>query len=300
MTFMADKKLVEDTKTKNQHYVPQFYLKKFCNSKSKLCVYDKINKKYIETIPKSICYEKYLYEYEANDSLMSNGKHIMPNDIEKIYADEEGKYSALLDTIINRMDKQINPNALILKSNELDLLRSFVNNLLVRNPVSMKLFLTDEYYENFIKILKKNGDDEVINDIFKLLELGSPEGFEKAIFKKMYLNTNKSNCKVFTLKPYIEEMSFVFLKSESESFITSSFPVRKAIMKDNQDYFDSLYFPLSPKYAINFFHDKTSDRNRIRTIDKEMTNKLNIWMAMDLDNRFLISNKKENISIIVK
>lgn len=297
---MADKNTVKANKTIKQHYVPQFYLKKFCNSNSKLYVYDKEKQNYFKATPKDICFEKNLYEYEENNSLLGGGKPILTNDIENIYADEEGKYSALLDTIINRMDKQINPNALILKSNELDLLRSFVNNLLVRNPVSMKLFLTDEYYENFIKILKKNGDDEVINDIFKLLELGSPEGFEKAIFKKMYLNTNKSNCKVFTLKPYIEEMSFVFLKSESESFITSSFPVRKAIMKDNQDYFDSLYFPLSPKYAINFFHDKTSDRNRIRTIDKEMTNKLNIWMAMDLDNRFLISNKKENISIIVK
>lgn len=297
---MADKKLVEDTKTKNQHYVPQFYLKKFCNLKSKLCVFDKEKQQYFETIPKNICYEIYLYEYEANDSLMSNGKHIMPNDIENVYANEEGKYSALLNTIIDRMDKQINPNALILKSSELDLLSNFVNNLLVRNPVSMKLFLTEDFYKNFINILKENGDDEVINDMFKLLGLGSPEGFEKAIGKKMYLDTNKSNCKVFTLKPYIEEMSFVFLKSESESFITSNFPVRKEIMKDNQHYFDSLYFPLSPKYAINFFHDKTIDRNRLRTIDKEMTNKLNIWMTMDLDNRFLISNKKENISKVIK
>ena len=297
---MADKNTVKANKTITQHYVPQFYLKKFCNSNSKLYVYDKEKQNYFKATPKDICFEKNLYEYEANNSLLGGGKPILPNDIENIYADEEGKYSALLDTIINRMDEQINPNALILNSDEVDLLCSFVNNLLVRNPLSIKLVLTDDYYENSTNTLKKSGKDEVINDIFKLLGLGNPESLKKAIFKKIYLDTDKSKSKAFTLKPYIKEMSFVFLKSESESFITSSFPVRKAIMKDNQDYFDSLYFPLSPKYAINFFHDKTSDRNRIRTIDNEMTKKLNIWMAMDLDNRFLISNKKENISIIIK
>ena len=210
---MADKNTVKANKTIKQHYVPQFYLKKFCNSNSKLYVYDKEKQNYFKATPKDICFEKNLYEYEANNSLLGGGKPILPNDIENIYADEEGKYSALLDTIINRMDEQINPNALILNSDEVDLLCSFVNNLLVRNPLSIKLVLTDDYYENFTNTLKKSGKDEVINDIFKLLGLGNPESLKKAIFKKIYLDTDKSKSKAFTLKPYIKEMSFVFLKS---------------------------------------------------------------------------------------
>lgn len=295
---MADKNTVKANKTIKQHYVPQFYLKKFCNSNSKLYVYDKEKQNYFEATPKDICFEKNLYEYEENNSLLGGGKPILPNDIENIYADEEGKYSALLDTIINRMDEQINQNALILNSDEVDLLIDFVANLIIRHPKSMDENLTLDNYNDFCDVLNESGAETIISGIFNLLKLGEYEWLNKTIFKKYYLNSNNLENNSFSIKPFIKNMSFVFLKTENSEFVTSNFPARIEITND--DIFDSIYFPLSPKYAVNFFSSKTSDRNRIRTIDKETTNKLNIWMAVDSDNRFLISNKKENISIIVK
>lgn len=295
---MADKNTVKANKTIKQHYVPQFYLRKFCNSNSKLYVYDKEKQNYFTASPKDICFEKNLYEYEANNSLLCDGKPILPNDIENIYADKEGKYSSLLDTIINCMDKQINTNAIILNSDEVDLLIDFVANLIIRHPKSMDENLTLDNYNDFCSILNESGAEAIISDVFNLLKLGENEWLNKTIFKKYYLNSSELKNNYFSVKPFIENMSFVFLKSENSGFITSNFPVRIEI--SNDDIFNSIYFPLSPKYAVNFFSSKTSDRNRIRQIDKEMTKKLNIWMAMDLDNRFLISNKKENIAKVFK
>lgn len=295
---MADKNTVKANKTIKQHYVPQFYLKKFCNSNSKLYVYDKEKQNYFEATPKDICFEKNLYEYEENNSLLGGGKPILPNDIENIYADEEGKYSALLDTIINRMDEQINPNALILNSDEVDLLIDFVANLIIRHPKSMDENLTLDNYNDFCDVLNESGAETIISDVFNLLKLGEYEWLNKTIFKKYYLNSNNLKNNSFSIKPFIKNMSFVFLKSENSEFVTSNFPARIEITND--DIFDSIYFPLSPKYAVNFFSSKTSDRNRIRTIDNETTNKLNIWMALYSGNRFLISNKQANIKQIIK
>lgn len=295
---MADKNTVKANKTIKQHYVPQFYLKKFCNSNSKLYVYDKEKQNYFKATPKDICFEKNLYEYEANNSLLGGGKPILPNDIENIYADEEGKYSALLDTIINRMDKQINQNALILNSDEVDLLIDFVANLIIRHPKSMDENLTLDNYNDFCDVLNESGAETIISGIFNLLKLGEYEWLNKTIFKKYYLNSNNLENNSFSIKPFIKNMSFVFLKTENSEFVTSNFPAR--IEVSNENIFESIYFPLSPKYAVNFFSSKTSDRNRIRAIDNETTKKLNIWMAVYSCNRLLISNKKENISKVLK
>lgn len=295
---MADKNTVKANKTIKQHYVPQFYLKKFCNSNSKLYVYDKEKQNYFKATPKDICFEKNLYEYEENNSLLGGGKPILTNDIENIYAVEEGKYSALLDTIINRMDEQINQNALILNSDEVDLLIDFVANLIIRHPKSMDENLTLDNYNDFCDALNESGAEAIISGIFNLLKLGEYEWLNKTIFKKYYLNSNNLENNSFSIKPFLKNMSFVFLKSENSEFVTSNFPARIEIKND--DIFDSIYFPLSPKYAVNFFSSKTSDRNRIRTIDNKTTKKLNIWMAVNPDNRFLISNKQANIKQIIK
>lgn len=287
--------LVEKTKTKKQHFVPQFYLKNFCNAQNKLCVYDKKDKKYFYSTSKDICYKNYLYEYDADDSLMSNGKHILPNDIENIYAKEEGNYSAFLKVLLKRLNAQINPNAIILNSSEISVLYDFINNLMIRHPNMMDRFLTDKDYSHFCNVIEESGTANVLKEIFDGMKLGSPEGFKRSVFKKIYLDSKGSNGKGVTFVPYLNEMSFVFLKSETEGFITSDYPIRMAIYEDD-DCFDSLYFPLSPKYAINFFNCKTADRNRIRVIDSEMTNKLNVWMLVDEENRLIISNDRTSIN----
>lgn len=289
--------LVEKTKTKRQHYVPQFLLRKFCDENGKISVYDKKNKKIFKTLPKDICFKDYLYEYETIDCKLSNGKHILPNDIENIYAKEEGEYSRLLDGIINKLKILNNSNALILTSNEIALLYDFMNNLIVRHPNSMGFFLSEESYQNFIDDFDGS---EMIDKIFSALDLGKTDGFKRAIYKKSYLNTKEYKDKGVNYTDYFKDMSFVFLEAEEDEFITGDFPIRYEIPDDdNQEYFKSLYFPISPKYAINFFHEKTVDRNRIRKVDKDLVLKINLFNLFNDESRFIIASNKQNIEKIL-
>lgn len=284
----------EKTKTKKQHYVPIFYLQRFCNKRGKLCVYDKKKERFIYPYPKDFCFKNYLYEYEANDSRFSNGKHILQNDIENIYASEEKEYSSWFNTIIKRLDIQTNSSAHILRKNEYEIMLDLVNNFLVRNPALMKMFLSEEYYKEFVRITNENGSAELLDKLFHDAGFGSSEGFMRLAFKKSYLDTKNAENTGFTLKPYIETMSFVFLKSEEKCFLTSDFPVRMEI-PENGDHYESLYMPISPKYAVNFFHNKTADKNMIRIIDEETANELNRWVFLDNYSRYIISNDKNRI-----
>lgn len=48
--------------TEKQHFVPVFYLNRFIGHNKKLCVYDRKHKRFFESSPKDLCYEKMLYE----------------------------------------------------------------------------------------------------------------------------------------------------------------------------------------------------------------------------------------------
>ncbi len=248
--------------------------------------------KCFKTIPRNICFEDYLYEYAANDSVFSNGRHILPNDIENQFAELEGEWSNLIRIILKRLTSQTNSNAIIFKSDELKVFYAFMNNLLARHPIAMAYFLSEEKYQ---KAIKNNVNVELVKRVFEELKFGSSEGFLKAALEKRYFDQDFG---VNYIK-YFEKMSFVFLKSESGRFITGDAPIRREIDYENKRY-KSIFFPLSPNYAINFFDVKTRDRNRIRLIDEKQVDDLNKYVFAYDENRFIISQDKETLIQIKK
>lgn len=247
-------------------------------------IYDKLSDRFFCNIPDNILFIDYLYEYEANDSVLSNGKHILPNDIENKFANLEGEWSVLLESLIKRLTVQHNSSALIINDSELSKLRAFINNLIIRNPNMMKLFLTDD---NFNSLINKNPNLELYDSIFEELKLGSPEGFYKAVFKRTYFDEKNG----LSFLKYIKNMSFVFLKPEKGCFITSDIPIGMSIDIDKEE-IETLYFPICPNFAIIFFNEKTVDRNRIRVIEEKQVKELNRNMFINKECRFVIANNK--------
>jgi Protein of unknown function (DUF4238) len=47
---------------KNQHYVPQFYVREFADSNKQLCVYDKCTDKVFPNAVKNVAHESYFYD----------------------------------------------------------------------------------------------------------------------------------------------------------------------------------------------------------------------------------------------
>ena len=58
-----------DKIVKNQHYIPQMYLKRFCEANNQLYAYDKLKRKGFYNLPRAYAHEKYFYDLDPNTLL---------------------------------------------------------------------------------------------------------------------------------------------------------------------------------------------------------------------------------------
>lgn len=80
---------------KNQHYVPQFYLKYFTNPQEKLCTFDKIEKKrLLFTNVKNLACEKYFYDFPQQSGIKE-----LQQPMEKWFSELETKASKFMNHI---------------------------------------------------------------------------------------------------------------------------------------------------------------------------------------------------------
>lgn len=87
------KKLKINNKTKVQHFIPRFILKKFLeNSASSFKFFNKINGKFSNKNPKGSMYKECFYEH--ND--------FSPNEIEDLLAVRENYYAKVVEKLINK------------------------------------------------------------------------------------------------------------------------------------------------------------------------------------------------------
>ena len=166
--------------TKKQHYVPQFYLRNFTSDDNKLWVFDRVKEEYYFRTPKEVCYEKYLYETPWKDEDPKLGKFVLENQIENYFADKEGEYSPLLKRIIDICRNPQNKNALICNHEEKEMLASFVANIFVRNPWSLRQIESDLPLEE----LKENEEIQAIEQIIQIMGLGDIDSLVKAADKR--------------------------------------------------------------------------------------------------------------------
>ncbi len=83
---------------KHQHYVPQFYLRSFCDVNGQLHVYDKVQDKVYATSPRNVGGERYFYDCEEMASLLGDKQAI-----EKYLAALETALSPRIATLIERL-----------------------------------------------------------------------------------------------------------------------------------------------------------------------------------------------------
>lgn len=81
---------------KNQHFVPQLYLRHFADDKEKLFVFDKPQEKVFHSSTEKVAASKYFYD--VNPSLLPEG--VNPQFVEKTLAEAEGKYATALAATI--------------------------------------------------------------------------------------------------------------------------------------------------------------------------------------------------------
>ena len=253
---------------KDQHYVPQFYLKSWDES-GKLTAFDPKLKKFKRIAPQNICFEKNLYETPAKDCCNELGKYISCNDIENTFCKYENDYANLLKNLLNICTEK-NKKALILHSNEKKMFFSFVVNMLIRNPVSMRNMELDTLSDE----ITKSEFYSKLDYVLKKMRIGATESIFKAAQKKAYLTFEYEN----PLIEELERLDYCFLLAQKGEFITSDHPVCYGndlyIKTENST---CLYMALSPQIAVLFgnYEDSKSRRNRMILIPENLVDELN-------------------------
>lgn len=98
--------------TKRQHYIPQFYLRRFTDDVGCLHIYDFDRQRYIKSVPNKFGYEKYLYETRLSKPNRMGEEFLLTNDIENTFSKYEGEFDSFLKNWIGYV-RQIKEKVLL-------------------------------------------------------------------------------------------------------------------------------------------------------------------------------------------
>lgn len=282
--------------TKKQHYIPQFYLKRFTDESGYLHIYDFDKQRYFKSVPKEFGYERYLYETRLSKPNRMGEQFLFTNDIENIFAKYEGKFDAFLkklDRICTPMQRK---GVLILHGEEKVILRRFIANMFFRNPITMERMKLNEVPDDFFESDAK----EKLNQFLEIIGGFNADELVAAAIKKVMLTDEleKNNIKSFVEK--IQSLWFTFLYSSTFPFITSSFPVilgnDKTIPADDKS---CIYIALSPSLSVVFgnYQDSNKKHNRLAYVDDEVVDFFNKQQLKNITELkgYLVTPSKEII-----
>lgn len=279
--------------TEREHFIPQFYLKGFTNPEEKLQVYDLKKHKYLEIKQNNICFQKNLYETEWKDANPLLGKYINQNEIEKIFCKYEGEFAKLLKKIRRICTPAQRKGALILNSEEKNLLVRFVVNLIIRNPYNMKSLLDNTPPAEWAPL----------QNLFDALDFGSSASMYLAANKKIMLTEEVEGNFPQQCIDDLKRRNFMFLYAKDGEFITGDIPV---CIADDCDVIGedkiTFYLALTPKIVVLFgnYEGSSKLRNRMVILDNSKVDFFNNQFAnYENGKMFLIGSSKEIIQKFV-
>lgn len=212
--------------TKNQHYVPQFYLRKFVNNKGKLEILDCERKKIvIPRPPKSVCNEEYYYS--ANNKF-DEVSQVLEKEFQRIESDISKVYGNIAKKFINFEQITENDKMLVATFMSLQYLRGpymrkqtqKMNEQMFRQIIKLQFNSSYKFFDQYEKETGEKLTEEQRNKIIESVQkeeyrvemgntthlhlIGEMEGFRNLLFGKEWQ---------------------VYISKSSKKFITSDNPV---------------------------------------------------------------------------
>ena len=130
-------RLAEENTPKKQHYVPQYYLRRFSDDGCSLWVFNRKAGRTYKSRAEDVCERNYHYEMEARCQRSWHGRHLLPGKIEKKLSEIEGEQALLLREI----DAQLDAGRIHEKERRALLL--LVGHLIARHPAMLEGYEPD-------------------------------------------------------------------------------------------------------------------------------------------------------------
>ena len=260
----------EKQPTKNQHYVPQIYLRGFSSDSTGIYEYNLKQEKPIHrpVSIESICREKNLYEFRDND-----GGFIWNNYLEDTIGEYEGQFAEYRKRLLSKA---------IHKEN-----------------YKTKSFLTAEerFFWQFYTTLQIMRVPSILNGITETMKEELPEGFTEneirniaiayslPFFKKP--DSNETNAFLFFLSVLRTRILTVGF-AKSDHLFTSDHPMYGIKGPEEMMNFKSLWFPITSNCVLIFSAPQTVDpsmKNRLIPLsekDEQRVNSNIAYMAKEI------------------
>jgi len=287
--------------TKNQHYVPQFYLKKFTNSEWRLETLDKENKRLLKSQSVDhVCSWMFFYWVETwKEDLTSQL-------LEEMFTAYENNFALIYQSLIDNINTYWEiDDSLIFQLCEFVTIsrfrwKYFREQLKSMSQDAMKKMMQmwysmlknynpeDEHIKDIVS--NKNADDMIVNWKFNIVE-------NNASYIKFI--TDEKNIHCYTNLFFNKKIN-IYLATWERNFITSDCCVIELLPEKHQFYgvnfLDRLhYFVLSPRILIEFLPPHYSKKKVSRKqIDDKMVMYFNFlrWMKWN----YLYSCSKEDLN----
>ncbi len=276
--------------TKNQHFVPRFYLCRFANENKQLCCWQKQSKKFFYSNPDNVGVKKYLYEEAWDDQMPESfGRFVQPNAIEDMFIDLEGEFASNLDSLICkcRLNKD-NQNAIIGTASELMALEKMIANLIVRHPYQ----INNSAHEEEIDYLMKDEELATVDQAFGMWGFGSIKPAFHHVINMSNLDPQDKTGTAFHIANDLNAMNMNFYYSEN-GFITSDWPVQYRCTNNE---FISAGLSIHPNIYVEYSNvSHPFRRNHIINLSKineKFTHRLNMNHVRNENAKVLIANKK--------
>ncbi|MCG3677576.1 DUF4238 domain-containing protein [Aliarcobacter butzleri] len=280
-------------KVKNQHYIPQFYLKQWANNKEQLFVYDKKQCKNFTSNISNIASSRFFYDFPEIDELVKNKIRIQlkKDGFEDSYIDSlfqeqvlensfsqlESIISPLLNQIIGKIEgisalsEEWIKNYPIFTNNDKKIFAHYIASQLVRTN-KHKLFqedITNQLFDGWKRIYKNKTKDNLIIQI--------SNDYNEWQYLSNILSLTFEFSKILENYKWIIYRNFIDMP-----YYTSDNPVAqygqlgKVGLKEKGV---EIRFPLSPKYELvihepTFLYEQYSllDINNIHILDNLIDN----------------------------
>jgi len=245
--------------TKNQHYVPQFYLKYFSNSEWKVETYDIKNKKILK--PQSIshiCSAEFFYWIKTGE------KDKLSQLLEDYFTDIENYFAQRYDKIISNLQ---NYNDKVDEKLIFNLCEFIVISYLRSKHFRETLFdMSEDTMKWMMKWLTENKAFDTKNEEFRkvLVEKHFNVSFDNSFHIRFLIR----NIEKFTHYLYNKKI-MIYISDGEKNFVTSDCCVKEITPERKWPFWVWFlerfhYFAVSPKILVKFYNPELPGKDRKR------------------------------------